>query len=85
MTSSGVYTPPPRIFPDYVDLVLIHAVRGDYGKDPKRLQEVWKGMEDIKHAGLAKSVGISNAGIPEIEVILETATIVPAVNQVSLY
>lgn len=69
---------------DYVDLLLIHTVRVDYGKDYKRLQEVWKGMEDVKQAGLAKSIGISNAGVPEIEVILKTATIVPAVNQVSL-
>lgn len=39
-------------------------------------------MEETKRAGLAKSIGISNAGTPEIEEILSIAEIVPAVNQV---
>ena len=39
-------------------------------------------MEETKRAGLAKSIGISNSGTPEIEEILSVAEIVPAVNQV---
>jgi len=39
-------------------------------------------MEEAKRAGLAKSIGISNSGAPEIEEILSVAEIVPAVNQV---
>jgi len=41
-------------------------------------------MEEAKRAGLAKSIGISNSGIPEIEEILSVAEIVPAVNQVGI-
>jgi len=39
-------------------------------------------MEEAKWAGLARSIGISNSGTPEIEEILSVAQIVPAVNQV---
>ena len=41
-------------------------------------------MEEAKRAGLAKSIGISNSGTPEIEEILSVAEIVPAVNQVGI-
>jgi hypothetical protein len=41
-------------------------------------------MEEAKRAGLAKSIGISNSGTPEIEEILSVAEIVPAVNQVRI-
>jgi hypothetical protein len=39
-------------------------------------------MEEAKRAGLARSIGISNSGTPEIEEILSIAEVVPAVNQV---
>jgi len=41
-------------------------------------------MEEAKRVGLAKSIGISNSGTPEIEQILSVAEIVPAVNQVRM-
>jgi len=41
-------------------------------------------MEEAKRAGVAKSIGISNSGTPEIEEILSVAEIVPAVNQVGI-
>ena len=66
---------------DYVDLYLIHIPRTKF-KDT--LKETWKGMEEAKRVGLAKSIGISNSGAPEIEEILSVAEIVPAVNQVGI-
>lgn len=41
-------------------------------------------MEEAKRAGLAKSIGISNSGTPEIEEVLSVAEIIPAVNQVRI-
>ena len=65
---------------DYVDLFLIH-----FPEQPKRensLTQWWEGMEEVKRAGLARSIGVSNFKVEDLEVILKTAKIVPAVNQV---
>jgi diketogulonate reductase-like aldo/keto reductase len=60
---------------------LIHGPRGSFKGN---LKETWKGMEEAKRTGLAKSIGISNSGTPEIEEILSVAEIIPAVNQVGI-
>ena len=62
----------------YVDLYLIHNPDNHVGK----LKEVWKGMEETKKAGLARSIGVSNFTVDHLEEILQVATIIPAVNQV---
>ncbi|KAJ4487777.1 NADP-dependent oxidoreductase domain-containing protein [Lentinula aciculospora] len=68
---------------DYVDLFLIHSpvVAMKEGK----LKNWWKEMEDIKQEGLAKSIGVSNFTIEHLQIILEDATVVPAVNQLHPY
>jgi len=64
---------------DYVDLYLIHFPKtikdGDYAA-------AWKEMEKIKVDGLAKSIGVSNFGVPELEKLLGVANTKPAVNQI---
>jgi diketogulonate reductase-like aldo/keto reductase len=71
---------------DYVDLYLIHSPYfADEGKDTAKLQEAWAVMEQIKEAGLAKSIGVSNFLIPHLEAVLATAKVVPAVNQLELH
>jgi diketogulonate reductase-like aldo/keto reductase len=68
---------------DYVDLYLIHSpFFADEGKDSARLQAAWAEVEQLKEAGLAKSIGVSNFLIPHLEAILKTAKIKPAVNQI---
>ena len=65
---------------DYVDLYLIHCPA-----QPKRensLTQWWEGMEEVKRAGLARSIGVSNFKVEDLEVILKTAKVIPAVNQV---
>ena len=64
----------------YVDLYLIHHPNHHVG----RLKEVWKGMEETKKAGLARSIGVSNFTADHLEEILQVATIIPAVNQVRI-
>jgi len=64
----------------YVDLFLIH--------DPTphqragRLKEIWTQMEQVKDEGLAKSIGVSNFKVSDLEEILPGAKIIPSVNQV---
>ena len=43
---------------------------------------MWKQCEEVKKAGLTKSIGVSNFRIKELEIILDGATVVPAINQV---
>jgi len=62
----------------YVDLYLIHSPRLAIPDIPTS----WRKMEDIKNAGLAKSIGISNYKVGDIEILLASAKIKPAVNQI---
>lgn len=65
---------------DYVDLFLIHTPA--QARSEKNMSQFWAGMEEVKQAGLAKSIGVSNFKVDDLKVILETAKIVPSVNQV---
>ena len=73
---------------EYVDLYLIHAPwpwaeRGaDYRKENG---EVWKAMEEIHASGRAKAIGVSNFVVSDLEALFETATVIPAVNQIRYF
>jgi len=62
----------------YVDLYLIHHPRLAVPDIPT----AWRKMEDLKNAGLAKSIGISNFNAEEVKILLASAKIKPAVNQI---
>ncbi|KZO95386.1 Aldo/keto reductase [Calocera viscosa TUFC12733] len=64
----------------YVDLYLIHSPRL---VRPNVLQG-WEEMQDVHKAGLAKSIGVSNFLISDLQE-LESAAITPAVNQILLH
>ncbi|KAG7092719.1 hypothetical protein E1B28_009049 [Marasmius oreades] len=68
---------------DYVDLYLIHSPA--YAQEHGKLQEWWKGMEEIKQEGLAKSIGVSNHGVNTLKEILQVATITPSTNQIEFH
>ncbi len=60
---------------DVVDLYLIHwPVR-------EHRAETWRALETIYYDGRAKAIGVCNYYQPHLEELLETATVVPAVNQ----
>lgn len=73
---------------DYLDLYLIHW------PNPKPLREndawkirnaeVWRAMEDLYQEGKIRAIGVSNFLPHHLDALLETATIVPTVNQVRL-
>src|SRR5262249_17963828 len=64
-----------RLGLDHVDLYIVHWPAGG----PTR---AGPGMERTREAGYARSIGVSNFGVDDLEQVLATATIPPAVNQV---
>jgi diketogulonate reductase-like aldo/keto reductase len=73
---------------DYVDLYLIHAPWpwSDRGSDHMDGNiEVWKAFEEIYKSGRAKSIGVSNFNIFELQKLMDNTDIVPAVNQIKFH
>jgi len=66
----------------YIDLVLLHAPCLFGGK--KADQALWSGMEQALKQGLVKAIGVSNYKQSDIEGLMETATVTPALNQCSM-
>lgn len=64
---------------DYVDLLLLHF--------PVSLlrKKTWQALEEIRAAGQAKSIGVSNYTIRHLEEMAKYAEVTPAVNQVELH
>lgn len=80
---------------EYVDLYLIHwplrltesvrkfPVSAELVK-PLDMKGVWEGMEECKNLGLTKAIGVSNFSCKRLQLLLHTAKIPPAVNQVEM-
>lgn len=66
---------------DHVDLYLIHAPFFAKG-DKTALQAKWADMEEVAASGKAKSIGVSNFGKKDLDAILETCKVRPAINQI---
>jgi 2,5-diketo-D-gluconate reductase A len=66
-----------RLGVDQIDLYLVHWPAGG----PLR---AWSGMERALEQGLARSIGVSNFSVDEIAAVIDSGTVVPAVNQILL-
>ena len=66
---------------DSVNLYLIHWPRPDLDK----YLETWLAMEQIRDAGKATSIGVSNFHVPHLEKIIASSSTVPAVDQLELH
>ncbi|KAF9464108.1 NADP-dependent oxidoreductase domain-containing protein [Collybia nuda] len=64
----------------YVDLYLIHSPMA-VGTD---FESAWREFEKIKEDGLARSIGVSNYNLEQLQAIMKIARIPPAVNQIKL-
>ncbi|CAB3262123.1 unnamed protein product [Arctia plantaginis] len=77
-----------RLNMSYVDLYLIHTPvthkPDSSGFDNIDYLDTWKGMEETKKLGLAKSIGISNFNISQIQRLLKNCEIKPTVLQVEV-
>ncbi|GJJ12763.1 hypothetical protein Clacol_007008 [Clathrus columnatus] len=65
----------------FVDLYLIHGPPMAEGNIPG----LWEKFEKIQADGSAKSIGVSNFNVEELELLLRNAKVVPAVNQILLH
>jgi methylglyoxal/glyoxal reductase len=68
-----------RLGTDYVDLYLVHWPVAVFYK------ETWKALEEIYASGRAKSIGVSNFTIGQLEDLLVESEVVPAVNQIEFH
>ncbi len=64
-----------RLGVDQIDLYIIHWPR----RGPTR---AWPGMEAARERGFARSIGVSNFSVQELEKVMAIASTSPAVNQV---
>jgi diketogulonate reductase-like aldo/keto reductase len=64
-----------RLGVDYLDLYIIHWPQGGP-------TWAWPGMEAARDKGFARSIGISNFGVEEVDALLAIANQHPVVNQV---
>lgn len=64
-----------RLGVDHVDLYLIHWPQGGP-------TWAWPGMERAHERGLARSIGVSNFSVGELDAVMAGANVAPAVNQV---
>lgn len=62
-----------------VDLYLVHGPK----LIEKDVEGLWKEFEKIKEDGLAKSIGVSNFNVEQLQKVIKTARIKPAVNQIN--
>ncbi|KAI1207970.1 Aldo/keto reductase [Annulohypoxylon truncatum] len=68
---------------DYLDLYLVHIPFG--AGSAAELQRLWAEMEAVQASGKARSIGVSNFEQADVEVVLQTAKTVPAVNQIEYH
>lgn len=69
----------------YIDLVLLHWCGGPTGQgscDKSKIGDSWRALEDLQKNGSLKSIGISNFCEDQIQTLLKSATITPAVQQI---
>ncbi|KAF9067937.1 Aldo/keto reductase [Rhodocollybia butyracea] len=65
----------------YIDLYLIHSPTLAVPDIPT----AWREMEAIKEQGLVKSIGVSNFGVKDLSILLDSAKVPPAANQILLH
>lgn len=86
---------------DYLDLFLVHwpvaldptlgqkiptRPDGTRALDPEvTIEQTWAAMEKVYESGKAKAIGVSNWSIPNLERLLKSAKVVPAVNQIEMH
>jgi hypothetical protein len=72
---------------NYLDLLLIHwpANEKQFDNWKEINAETWKAMEELYRSGVVKAIGVSNFMLSQIEALLETADVIPAVNQIEFH
>ena len=76
-----------RLGMEYLDLYLIHWPRTYTYRDeyPQRAWDTWAAFEELYRAGKIRSIGVSNFLKPQMETLMEQATILPMVDQIEIH
>lgn len=73
---------------EYIDLYLLHWPANE-AQFPDNWKEInaasWKALEELYAEGKIKAIGVSNFMVKHLEALLETATVIPAVNQIEFH
>lgn len=56
-----------------------------FAQTKEQLQAAWAAMEQVKASGKARSIGVSNFLQSHLETVLETAKVIPSVNQIEYH
>jgi diketogulonate reductase-like aldo/keto reductase len=72
---------------DYIDLMIIHSPQpwAEFGRDDRHFEgnrEAWRALEEAYEAGKLRAVGLSNFKKADIDNILDSCSVKPAVNQI---
>lgn len=72
---------------DYIDLYLIHwpANAKNFDNWQKVNAETWRAMEELQAEGKIKSIGVSNFWQEHVEALLQTAKVIPSINQIEFH
>ncbi|KAF9469954.1 NADP-dependent oxidoreductase domain-containing protein [Collybia nuda] len=66
---------------DYIDLFLIH----DPFAGTERRLATYKALQEAKHAGKIRSVGVSNFGVKHLEEVRNAGFDMPSINQIEIH
>jgi diketogulonate reductase-like aldo/keto reductase len=67
---------------DQIDLLILHqALPSEFG----RTLEAYRALERLLTDGKVRAIGVSNFMVEHLTALLDTATVVPAVNQIELH
>jgi len=70
-----------RLGLDHVDLCLVFRPIPNGG----RLIDIWRALERIHREGTARTIGVANFGIEDLELLRREAETLPTINQVELH
>ncbi|WP_338243732.1 aldo/keto reductase [Aurantiacibacter hainanensis] len=70
-----------RLGREHVDMLLIHWPCPDEGK----FVDTWKAFIELRDAGKAKSIGVSNFREDDLKRVVDETGVVPALNQIELH
>jgi diketogulonate reductase-like aldo/keto reductase len=68
-----------RLGMDYVDLYLVHWPKPDH------TVETWRAMEESQASGKTRAIGVSNFLTHHLDVLLESANVVPSINEIQFH
>jgi len=65
----------------FVDMMLVHGPSNSCSE----IQDQWRAMEEFYAAGKANAIGVSNFCKASFECLFQTATVMPAINQIEMH